>query len=136
VNRDRWREQISVSRERIEHAHRTARELRQRATPSEQVLWAELRADRFRAYRFRRQHPIGPYIVDFFSSRAALIVEIDGPIHDSQVEYDVDRQAELEGVGYRVLRVTGEQVMRDLSTVLGLIEHAVRESPHPPTPSP
>src|SRR6478735_8115223 len=100
----RWRERISVSSERTAHTHRTARELRKRATPSEQALWTELRREGFRQFRFRRQHPIGPYIVDFFSSRTGIVIEIDGRIHDSQMEYDAERQAELEGARYLVLR--------------------------------
>ena len=107
------------------HAHEWARALRRRATPSETALWKELRSARFRHCRFRRQHPIGPYIVDFFSSRASLIVEVDGPIHESQVEYDAERQAELEGVGYRVLRVTAHQVVTDMLGTLRAVEAAI-----------
>jgi len=71
------------------------------------------------------QHPIGPYIVDFFSSRTGIVIEIDGRIHDSQMEYDAERQAELEGARYLVLRVATAQVMHDLSTTLRLIEKAI-----------
>ena len=120
------RERLPVSWPRVFHAHQSARELRRRATPSEAALWTELRSARFRHCRFRRQHPIGPYIVDFFNSRINLIIEIDGPIHASQVEYDAERQAELEAVGYRILRVTADQVMTDIPGTLRVIEQAVR----------
>ena len=111
------------------HARELARALRRRSTPSEAALWTLLRSAPFRRNRFRRQHLIGPYIVDFFSSRASLIVEVDGPIHESQVEYDAERQVELEGVGYRVLRVTADQVMTEMFGTLRIIEAAVNGAP-------
>jgi len=119
---ERFRERIPVSSERIEYTRDRARALRREATPSESALWAALRIEPYRHWRFRRQHPIGPYIVDFFSSRASLIVEIDGPIHASQTEYDAERQAELEGTGYHVLRFTDRQVMDSMDAVLQTIE--------------
>jgi very-short-patch-repair endonuclease len=126
IQPEQWRERLPASTERVAHAHKTARELRKRATSSEQALWTALRGRRFRHYRFRRQHPIGPYIVDFDSSRACLVIDVDGPIHASQTEYDAERQAELEGAGYRMPRVTVARVMHDLPATLRLIETTIR----------
>jgi len=134
---DNPRERIPLPRARVAHAHARARELRRRATPSETALWSELRDEPFRSWRFRRQHPIGPYIVDFFSSRATLIVEIDGPIHAAQAEYDAERQAELEGARYRILRFTANQVMTNMISVLRAVKATIdRPSPHQPPDQP
>ena len=129
VKAERLRERMPASPDRVAYTRDTARALRRRATPSEIALWAELRSGPFRPFRFRRQHPIGPYIVDFFSSRAGLIVEVDGPIHEAQQKYDTERQAELEGAGYRVIRVTAVRVMTDMPAVLRVIGTAARADP-------
>ena len=111
-------ERIPVTSGRREWARETARELRREATPSEAALWEHLRGRRLGGHRFRREQPIGPYIADFFCPTARLIVEVDGAIHDIQQEYDLERQADLEGAGYRVLRVTAGRVTHDLPGVL------------------
>jgi len=66
-------------------------ELRKEMTAAEQVLWGKLRNRKVGGYKFRRQHPIGPYIVDFYCSQAGLIIELDGEIHLQMVEYDNER---------------------------------------------
>jgi very-short-patch-repair endonuclease len=101
-----------------------ARALRRRATPSEQRLWAVLRGRRFASRRFRRQHAIGPYIVDFLCAEARLVVEIDGLIHESQQEYDAERDDFLREQGYRVLRIPIDQIRHDLPTALAQIGRA------------
>jgi very-short-patch-repair endonuclease len=106
-----------------------ARVLRRLSTPSEEALWAEVRNRRLNGYRFRRQQPIGPYIVDFYCSTARLIVEIDGPVHGTQLEYDVDRQRELEVAGYRFLRVAADRVLGDLPGVLQEIGTTLAAAP-------
>jgi len=83
-----------------------ARQLRKDMTDAEKLLWARLRRRALEGLRFRRQHPIGPYIVDFFCAEAGLIIELDGQIHSSQErsEHDRLRDAALRDHGLRVLR--------------------------------
>jgi very-short-patch-repair endonuclease len=101
-----------------------ARELRQEMTPAEKILWQRLRNRQLAGLKFRRQHPLDRFIVDFYCAAARLIVEIDGPIHDFQPERDSARTAELEQKGYRLIRFQNEQVLNDLETVLATIQTA------------
>jgi very-short-patch-repair endonuclease len=97
-----------------------ARDFRKTPTASEAILWQALRGSRLGA-KFRRQHPIGPFVVDFYCANANLIVEVDGPIHKTQREHDSARQELLELCGYRVLRVAADDVERYLGVVLASI---------------
>jgi very-short-patch-repair endonuclease len=110
-----------------------AREMRKEPTEAEDVLWQHLRGKQL-GVRFRRQHAIDCFIVDFYARDPRLIIEVDGSIHETQEEYDSMRQAFLESLGYRVLRFTNEQVLQDIQGVLAVIR-AVLE-PHPLSPSP
>ena len=110
-----------------------AKRLRRQMTDAEIILWARLRHDVIHARRFRRQHPIGPYIADFACVPARLIVEVDGGTHSSaaEVAHDHRRDAYLRAQGWHVFRVTNEDVYKDLDSVLDGI---VRFAP-PPRPS-
>jgi very-short-patch-repair endonuclease len=94
-----------------------ARTLRQTETPPEELLWLALRNGQIGALKFRRQHPIGPYVVDFYCHAAKLVVEVDGMSHDDKISQDAERTRCIEGQGLRVLRVTNEDVMHDLDAV-------------------
>jgi very-short-patch-repair endonuclease len=96
---------------------RRARSLRQAETPPEQLLWTALRNAQVGGLKFRRQHPIGPYVVDFYCHAIGLVVEVDGMSHDDKAVQDADRTRYLEQQRFRVLRVTNEDVMRDLDAV-------------------
>ncbi len=96
---------------------RRARDLRQTETPPEQLLWLALRNEQIGGLKFRRQHPVGPYVVDFYCRSVNLAVEIDGMSHDDKMLQDATRTKYLEGQGLRILRVTNEDVMRDLDAV-------------------
>jgi very-short-patch-repair endonuclease len=111
-----------------------ARGLRKAATEAEQVLWERLRDRQLSGLKFRRQHPIGPFIVDFFCGEVGLVVEIDGPIHEepSRRVYDAWREAFLRAYGLRVVRFTNKEVLSQIEGVLEGIERAVR--PSPPSP--
>jgi very-short-patch-repair endonuclease len=98
-----------------------AQQLRHQMTAAEQMLWHALRANRLRSFHFRRQQVVGGFIVDFYCHAAHLVVEVDGGIHLSQVEADRERDAILTGLGLAVLRVTNEDVFRDLEPVLDRI---------------
>ncbi len=105
-----------------------ARELRRRATEAERVLWERLRNRRLGGLKFRRQHPLGPYIVDFYCAEHRLVVEVDGPIHERQKERDALRAQHLEAYGYRVLRFRNEEVLTDIEAVLARILAACGKS--------
>ena len=110
-----------------------ARELRHNATEAEQLLWECLRSRRLAGFKFRRQTPIGRYIVDFCCVEARLIVELDGGQHQDQQGYDAARDAWLRERGFTVLRVHNGAWMAEPGAVLGIIERAC--GPHP-NPSP
>jgi very-short-patch-repair endonuclease len=119
-----------------------ARRLRANMNATELLVWSRIRGRQLDGWKFRRQHPIGPYVVDFYCPAARLIVEIDGPAHgfDEQWAYDVRRQAWLESEQYQVLRVTVENISRSLDDALATIYYALLERensgclrrPHPP----
>jgi very-short-patch-repair endonuclease len=94
-----------------------ARQLRQPLSPPEHKLWQLLRGRRLNGFKFRRQHPIGRYIVDFYCAEAGLVVELDGASHLLQVEYDQARMAWLEAQGYHVVRFGNQEVGRDVYAV-------------------
>ena len=87
-----------------------AREFRKEPTKSEAILWEALRGKKLDGIKFRRQQPVGYFVVDFYNSAYRLVVEVDGPIHDNQVEADRARQDILEILGLNVLRVKSETV--------------------------
>ncbi|WP_448573853.1 DUF1156 domain-containing protein [Trichothermofontia sp.] len=101
-----------------------ARQLRRQATKSEEILWQALRGAKLEGRKFRRQQPIGCFVVDFFCAAERLIVEVDGAVHDSQQELDRERQRLLESLGLRFLRLSAHAVETDLSTCLKQIEAA------------
>ena len=100
--------------------------MRLRPTAAERVLWEALRGRRLRGLRFRRQHVLGRFVVDFYSAEALPVVEVDGPIHLSQRAADEERSELIASLGLRVLRFTNQQVDRDLEGVLQAIAAAAR----------
>lgn len=94
-----------------------ARFFRKAPTRGEARLWSVLR-NRGLGVRFYRQKVVGPFIPDFVCERPKLVVEIDGPVHDDQIERDGERQAYLESLGYSVLRVSAESAERELDDVV------------------
>jgi very-short-patch-repair endonuclease len=114
-----------------------AKALRRNMTPAERRLWARLRANRLDGLHFRRQQVIDGFIVDFYCHAARLVVEVDGPVHEERVEYDVERSRILAARGLRILRVRNEEVMQNLGDVLTRIRAACRAgadlTPRPPS---
>ena len=108
-----------------------AKQLRQQPTEAEAKLWHRLRRKQLDGYRFRRQAPIGRYIVDFFCPDAKLIVELDGGQHAAQRDYDDRRTNWLESCGYKVLRFWNNDVFENIEGVLGEIERTIGDSPPP-----
>ena len=97
-------------------------------TPAEHILWFRLRDSRLDGYKFRQQHRIHTYRVDFYCAAGKLIVELDGPIHDQQVEEDGARQSFLERFDYRFVRFTNDEVTNDVESVVTKIRHTLENS--------
>jgi very-short-patch-repair endonuclease len=104
-----------------------ARSLRKRMTDAELILWARLRRNAMDGHRFRRQHPIGPYIADFVCLPIRLVVEVDGATHSSDDErkHDARRDAWLRHRGFRMLRFGNREIYGNLDGVLDTIWRAV-----------
>jgi very-short-patch-repair endonuclease len=103
-----------------------AREMRQPQTPAESTLWQNLR-NRNLNYKFRRQHPIDRFIIDFYCAEAKVLIEIDGDSHlqDEQIEYDQARTEYLEELGYKVIRFTNDDVRYNIHAVVNEIVRIV-----------
>ena len=105
-----------------------SRALRRQQTRAETAVWSGLRGRRLENLKFRRQVPIGPYVVDFCSPACRLVVEIDGDTHDETEAEDATRSLWLERHGYRVVRFTNEDVEKGLDAVLQEIVDAASGS--------
>jgi very-short-patch-repair endonuclease len=107
--------------------------LRKKATDTERILWRHLRNRNFAGYKFRRQHPLGCYILDFYSPAAKLAIELDGGGHNYQLRRIGDRKRSnlLADQGVTVLRFWNHQVRYELDSVLKAIWFALEERPSP-----
>jgi very-short-patch-repair endonuclease len=105
-------------------------------TGTERGLWAHLRGRKLEGWKFRRQHPIDEYIVDFYCPAARLVIELDGSSHgfDDQIRYDEARQRYLEFRGYRVLRFSGDY--QEPGYMEGVVEAIYNELTRVPTSGP
>jgi very-short-patch-repair endonuclease len=111
------------------------KELRNNATPAERLLWHRLRASQLGGYKFRRQHSVGSYILDFYCPIARLAIELDGDSHftDDALVYDRERTAYLNALQIRVLRFLNTQVYEELDAVCeGILEELVTVPPPDP----
>jgi very-short-patch-repair endonuclease len=97
-------------------------------TDAARLMWGRLRKKQLHGYRFRRQHPIGPYIVDFVCLETSLIIELDGGQHQDQVEKDKLRYEWLMQQGFQVLRFWNNQVFNEIDAVLGQIASQLSNS--------
>lgn len=113
------------------------KELRNNATPAEQKLWSMLQHSNLGGYKFRRQHSVGPYILDFYCPSERLAVELDGDSHftEDAIEYDRERTAYLNGLHIRVLRFLNTDVYENLNVVCESIIVEIRGK-NLTTPSP
>ena len=103
-----------------------AREFRKAPTRGEGMLWHALRNRQLAGRKFRRQQQFGPFVVDFFCPSERLVVDVDGPIHDSQQAADAERQRLLETLGLRFVRIPTALVETDLPAALAEIQRALR----------
>jgi adenine-specific DNA methylase/very-short-patch-repair endonuclease len=118
-DRKKWEITDSLHKRMIE----IARQLRREQTKSEAILWGALRNRQLEGRKFRRQYPIGKFVVDFYCDSEGLVVEVDGAIHQQQEELDRQRQELLESLGLRFVRLKAEQVETNLANALETIRH-------------
>ncbi|TMI62611.1 MAG: endonuclease domain-containing protein [Bacteroidetes bacterium] len=106
----------------FEHAKR----LRKNMTEAEKILWMYLR-DGINGFKFRRQHPVGNYIADFFCHKAKLIVELDGSVHNNEdvKNNDIQRQNDLQLLGYNIIRFNNDDVFKNVEKVIEQIQKKV-----------
>jgi very-short-patch-repair endonuclease len=105
-----------------------ARSMRRQPTSAEDMLWGALQKKQVAGLRFRRQHPVGRFILDFYCPSHRLVVEVDGGVHDAQQERDAARTQALETHGYRVLRFRNDEVLHDLPSVVSRIAAMATEA--------
>ena len=100
--------------------------LRKHMTEAEKLLWKELKANKLDGYKFRRQHPIGRFIVDFYCHKARLVIELDGEIHQKTeiAENDREREKELTYLGLKIIRFSNNDVLNILQNTL----HEIRRN--------
>jgi very-short-patch-repair endonuclease len=113
-----WRTEISL----WEKLRPIAREMRHKPTEAENLLWQRLRRHDLSGFKFRRQHNIERFIVDFYCAQAKLVIEIDGPIHQYQQDEDKVRQEYLESQKLKVIRFSNEIVLKSLDEVIKQIK--------------
>ncbi|MDC0977684.1 endonuclease domain-containing protein [bacterium] len=99
-----------------------ARNLRKKQTKAEEILWQALRNRKLKYLKFRRQHILEGFVVDFYCHKLKLAIELDGYIHIKQKEYDKIRQSLIETEGIRFLRFTNEEIINNLDSVLSRLE--------------
>ena len=116
-----------------------ARALRQRMTDAERLLWRHLRNRELGGWKFRRQYPVGPFIVDFICVEKNVVIEVDGGQHAENEEQDLQRSAYLNKMGYRVLRFWNNEVLQEtegvLTAIFAILANGKQNSPSP-QPSP
>jgi very-short-patch-repair endonuclease len=133
---DRIPSRLGIPEHDRQRLPQAARQFRQSPTASEQLLWQELRNCKL-GVKFRREHPIGPLVVNFCCPSLRIIVEVDGAVHELQRERDAIRQRLLEDRGYRMLRLQATEVEEHLATAVQRITDMVagiappRSSPSP-----
>lgn len=112
------------------HHFLLAKQLRKRMTPAEILMWDKLKNKQFKGYKFRRQHPIHHFIVDFYCHALKLIIEIDGKYHDSeeQKKEDLNRTELLQFQGLKEIRFSNEEVIHDMDLVFKKLEELINLS--------
>jgi very-short-patch-repair endonuclease len=109
-----------------------ARQLRKDMTDAERALWMRLRRRQLLGMKFRRQQPLGAYIVDFVCLEKKLVVEVDGGQHADRQEYDAQRTRWLEEQGFRVMRFWNHQVLTEPDSVIQAVADTLAPPPAPP----
>ncbi len=108
------------------------RELRKSPTKAEQRLWKNIRLRQLGGFKFRRQQPLGEYIVDFVCFGRRLIIEVDGGQHSEKKSYDSERDEWLKAQGFSILRFWNHQVLQEIEAVKEIIHKSLEEKHYPP----
>jgi adenine-specific DNA-methyltransferase len=106
-----------------------ARQMRAAPTPGEELLWDAIRNRKLDGRKFRRQQPIGGFVVDFYYAEENLAVEVDGSIHRHRAGHDAERQSRIEATGVRFVRIAEELVQGDLHAALDAIRSSFTQAP-------
>lgn len=112
------RKNIIVGQKITSEKYQRSKQLRQEMTPEEKILWEQLRRNNLNGLHFRRQQIIDGFIVDFYCHQAQLVIEVDGEIHDLQVESDQERDTILATKGLKILRIKNQEIRHNLQGVL------------------
>ncbi len=118
-------------RDSIHKSVTRARDLRKRMTSAEIILWSRLRRHLAGGHHFRKQHPVGPYIADFVCTQSRLVIEVDGGTHSTDAEREHDRRRDLylTSHGWKIFRITNEDVYKHLDVVLEGIDFHMQPPP-------
>ncbi len=109
---------IIIGQKITSEKYQRSKQLRLEMTPEEKILWEQLRRNNLNGLHFRRQQIIDGFIVDFYCHQAQLVIEVDGEIHDLQVESDQERDAILAARGLKILRIKNQEIRQNLQSVL------------------
>jgi very-short-patch-repair endonuclease len=112
------RKNIIVGQKITSEKYQRSKQLRREMTPEEKILWEQLRRNNLNGLHFRRQQIIDGFIVDFYCHQAQLVIEVDGEIHDQQVESDQERDAILAARGLKIIRIKNQEIRQNLQGVL------------------
>ena len=127
MNASELRQKIETQLDKLTpEIEQAARKLRNNLTPAEALLWSALRNKKVEGLRFCCQHPVGNFILDFYCPACKLVIEVDGEIHNHQIDYDEARTAKLAEYSYTVIRFSNEEVINDLPKVLTKIRLVAR----------
>jgi very-short-patch-repair endonuclease len=126
---------IRPSKRPTRETRERVKRLRTNATEPEKILWNALRARNIGGLKFRRQHPIEPYVADYYCAEATLIIELDGESHNDREDYDARRDAYFCKLGLTVMRVTNDEVIRNIDGVAVAILKAAYTKLGRPLPS-
>ena len=105
----------------------TRKELRKNSTQAEKVLWWHLKWSKFHGYKFRRQHSIGRYIIDFYCPEKKISIELDGKIHENQKDYDAIRSEYLSSCKVKEIRFSNDEIFEDVAWVLKKLHDFIKE---------
>ncbi|MCK4778447.1 MAG: endonuclease domain-containing protein [Actinomycetia bacterium] len=112
-----------------------ARDLRKNSTDAESLLWKHISRKQLEGIKFRRQHPIENYIVDFICFEKKIVIEVDGGQHNIDNKKDIIRDNFFNGKGYKVLRFWNNEVLKNIEGVIGVIREECVKTPSPKIPS-
>ena len=108
-----------------------ARQMRKNPTAAELLLWKRLKNRQLNDVKFRRQHPLFQFIIDFYCHEYKLIIEIDGPIHDFQLAKDHLRDQLFQQKGYTIIRFTNNEILNTIDNVISSIKEYITNHPSP-----